>query len=281
MIQQTWRSMTGEQRAQAYSPSSMLDGPLDPYIAQYVARSAQAYREVPEFQTHAYGDRPTQTYDLAVPKGAGAHPCHVFIHGGYWQELSKTQSFFAAPHWMQDGWAFAALDYTLCPDASVDEITDEVCAALLHLRANGARMGIDPARILVSGSSAGAHLAAMATARLPVDQRPAGLCLLSGIYDLEPLIGTYINDALRLDVAAARAVSPAFAVLDVMPPTLLAWGEIETEEFKRQSRDFAQMLGDAGAAVSAIEIAGRNHFDIVFDLIGDTDLTRAVHALHI
>jgi len=102
-----------------------------------------------------------------------------------------------------------------------------------------------------------------------------GLALLSGIYDLRPLVGTYINDALGLDENAAKALSPIQHDLSAFPPTLVAWGEDETDEFKRQSRAFAQPLSKA----CTVEIEGRNHFDIVEDLTTDTALGRAVTAL--
>ena len=116
----------------------------------------------------------------------------------------------------------------------------------------------------------------MATLDLPVGQRPAGLVLLSGIYDLRPLVGTYINDALRMDQLEAMTLSPALRDLAGFPPTLVAWGEHETDEFKRQSRHFAQVLGQAGASIRTIEAAGRNHFDIVHDLTGESELALAV-----
>lgn len=261
-----WAAMGAQERAEAYSPSTMVGGDIGTFIEAYVQLSADAYASVPDVQTKAYGPAARQTYDLAVPNGPGPHPVHVFIHGGYWQELSKKESFFAAPGFLEQGVAFAAVNYTLAPHARVAEIVDEICCALTHLREHADASGLDPARITVSGSSAGAHLAAMATLNLPLDQRPAALVLLSGIYDLRPLVGTYINDALRMDQAEVMAVSPALRDLAGFPPTLIAWGEHETDEFKRQSRQFAQLLGEADGDVRQLEVAGRNHFDIVHNL---------------
>jgi len=275
-----WRSMTDELRAQAYSPSSMLDGPIDPYLTQYADRSAAAYAAVQGIQTFEYGPKPSNSYDVALPQGAaGPVPCHIFIHGGYWQKLSKRESFFAADAITRAGWAFAAIDYTLTPHATVDEIVEECCSALRHVRTQAEGLGIDPERLLVSGSSAGAHLSAMSTARLAPHERPAALCLLSGVFELEPLVGTYINDLPGMDVAAAKHVSPALADLTGFPPTLIAWGDNETDEFKRQSRSFADLLSAAGAQVSEAEIAPRNHFDIVFDLVPDAPMGQQAMAL--
>ena len=267
-----WRSMTDAERAIAYSPSSVLHGPLDPYIAAYREESQVAYDACPDVVTRACGPKPANSLDIVVPPGAEPVPLHLFIHGGYWQELSKRESFFLAPDTVNDGTAFAALDYTLAPHATLDEIVAECTAALRYVRTHAPELNIDPGRIIVSGSSAGAHLAAMATLQLPSELRPAGLILLSGVYDLEPLLGTYINDAVRMDATCARLNSPAFHDLSNFPHCVLAWGDNETDEFKRQSLHMAELLRKAGRPVDTLEVPGRNHFDVVFDLKPDARL---------
>jgi arylformamidase len=57
--------------------------------------------------------------------------------------------------------------------------------------------------------------------------------------------------------------------------TIVAWGENETAEFKRQSRTFAPALVRSGFPVSAFEVAGANHFDIVFGLANRESLLGA------
>ena len=93
-----------------------------------------------------------------------------------------------------------------------------------------------------------------------------GAVLVSGIYDLEPLIGTSINEALGLDPATAARNSPLRRPLKGFPPSLVCWGENETDQFKRQSRAFAQALRRAGTECAAFECPGRNHFDVILDL---------------
>ncbi len=273
--------MDAQTRAEAYSPSSVLDGPIDPLIQAYIDQSRAAYAVSDGVQMLRYGAREANTIDVVTPKSDQPVPCHVFIHGGYWQELSKRESFFAAPDTLGRGMGFAAVDYTLCPQANIDEIVAECCAALTQLHKDALRLNIDPNRIILTGSSAGAHLAAMVCLTLSPAVRPAAVVLMSGIYDLEPLIGTYINDAVGLDQTIARGVSPMRADLSTFPPALIAWGQQETDEFKRQSLHFAGLLRGAGRQVESLEMPARNHFDIVHDIANDTALGRGMAALAI
>ncbi|MGG5142660.1 MULTISPECIES: alpha/beta hydrolase [Alcaligenes] len=279
-----------QDREREYSPSSCIGGNYAPYIEQYATLSKAALVGSAHHVELAYGDAAAHKLDLFLPAGTHSEslpPLLLFIHGGYWQELSKASSSFSAPDCTAAGIAFAALDYTLAPQACVHDMVLECRKALRWLHQHGNKLGFDPQRMVVSGSSAGAHLAAMCCLRgweddadLPLGT-PAAAVLVSGIYDLQPLIGTSINDALSLDAASARAVSPQLLDLTGFPPTLIGWGEIETSEFKRQSQAFADLLKAQGAQyLPPIEMPGRNHFDVIFDQARpDTRLGAATHAL--
>ena len=279
-----WRELTAEERQVQYSPSSCTGGTFEPYIAEYAERSLTVRERFanqgPPLQELRYGPGDSNTVDLVVPGTSGPCPLLVFIHGGYWQRLSKRESLFAAQDCLDAGVAFAAVDYTLAPEASLDQIVAECHAAVAALRAGASAIGIDPERIVVCGSSAGAHLSAMVGLGSPDGWRPAGLGLLSGVFELEPLIGTTINEAVGLDVEAAQRNSPLLADLTDFPPTVVAWGDNETDEFKRQSLGMAGAIAKTGTAVNAFEVPNRNHFDIVFDLANPAEpLGAAMHDL--
>lgn len=269
-----------DEREREYSPSSCVGGNIDPFIAAYVERSAQAHaslraagRTVTEV---AYGPEPSQTIDLVTPPPTQrSTPLLVYIHGGYWQQLSKVESFFAAEHCIAHGIAFAAVDYTLAPHATLDEIVAECRSAVAKLRDITNEHRVDPDRIVVAGSSAGGHLSAMVGLGIGDGWRPAGVGLISGVFELEPLIGTSINDAVGLDVAAALRNSPQRMDLADFPRTLIAIGSNETNEFKRQSLAMEAALQQLGTPVEHIEIDERNHFDVVLDLCNaDSELGR-------
>ena len=260
------------ERERAYSPSSCIGGDYAPYLRAYAERSAAALAGLPFERELAYGPGARQRLDLCVPQGARDVPLLVFIHGGYWQELSKDQSAFAAGDCLAAGWAFAAVGYTLAPAATIADMALECRQALRWLHAQAARRGIDPARIVVAGSSAGAHLAAMTGLRgwegdadLP-SGLPAALALVSGVYDLQPLIGTSIDVPLALSPRSAAEASPLLQPLQGFPPAVVCWGEIETDAFKRQSRAFADAVARAAAPPEVFEVPARNHFDVILEL---------------
>jgi arylformamidase len=251
-------------REREYSPSSVLGGDYAPYIERYRAASAEAHRIVPAQRDLRYGDRPRALIDyFPAPAPRNRPGLLVYFHGGYWQELSKAESAFLAPAWHAAGFAHAVVGYTLAPAARLPDIVDECRAAVRWLHARAGTLGFDPAQIVVAGSSAGAYLAASCGDALPAPLR--GLVAVSGIYDVAPLMGTSIDDALGLD-------DPTAAALDLLTttrrfgPAVVAWGEIETSEFKRQSRAFAARLADAAVPCTSLEVPGRHHFDVVLDL---------------
>ncbi|MBC8363796.1 MAG: alpha/beta hydrolase [Actinobacteria bacterium] len=270
--------MITAEREVAYSPSSCIGGDYRPFMDEYRDRSAEARATVDSWQEHSYGPAPRQLLDLFLPVGTDEPPpLLVFIHGGYWQELSKEDSAFAAPAWVDRGVAFAALGYTLAPEALLAEIVDECRQAVRWLHDHAEEVGIDPARMVVAGSSAGAHLAAMVAL---TDDLASAAVLISGVFDLRPLVGTSIVEALDLTTADAHALSPALAAVAGFPPSLVCWGEIETDEFKEQSRRFAGSLKAAGSTCTAFEVRARNHFDVVLDLADpDSAIGRGVTSL--
>jgi arylformamidase len=242
------------EREAQYSPSSMIHD-INVHLDRYAVESAEA-RTVLEHETIAYGDGPEESMDAFwAPDG---DLVHIFIHGGYWQELSKADSSFPAPGFLSRGVSYVALGYPLAPEATLQEIIDACARGVAYVIDRGQK-------VILSGSSAGAHLAAMVARQFADDgqiHRPiVGLVLLSGIYDLRPLIDTYINDPLGLDNTSARSLSPLFRPALALP-TIIAVGEIETPAFKAQSQALVTHWGLG----NVLEVPERNHFDIVFDL---------------
>jgi len=265
-----WKTFGPEELRRQYSPSTCVDN-FDELVAAYTSRSKDSEASAKVIKNIQYGDHEDERLDL-FPVDAPGAPLMVFIHGGYWQALSKEESTFAGAGFARQGIAFAAIDYSIAPAGTVEQMVDQCVRSLIWLYENAGQFGYSSEKIYLSGSSAGAHLATMAMIRLrqlSVDEENTivkGSVLLSGIYDLRPLLNTYVNDPLGLSEEDACDLSPVLHDLDELPNAIVCWGENETDEFKRQSRDYAQALINAGGECEFFEIPGCNHFDIVHQL---------------
>ena len=101
-----------------YSPSSRVGGTSAPFIDDYVARSEAAGR--------ALGDRvEVLASGTRIMAGRTDEPVLVFIHGGYWQALSAEHSMYLAPGAHARGWSYAAIEYTIAPSGTVEQMVDE------------------------------------------------------------------------------------------------------------------------------------------------------------
>ena len=151
-----WKSLSRKDLEREYNPSSIIGGDYRPYIRQYITRSQLSKNELNLIECE-YGPKSTNTIDLFIPKSASPNtpcPLMVFIHGGYWQELSKHESQFSAVDFVKNDIAFATIDYTLCPEASIEEIINECQAAINWLQGSFQNYNYDPKKIYISGSSA-------------------------------------------------------------------------------------------------------------------------------
>ena len=237
-----WHNATAEEVDFQYSPSKFAKRPLDEYLEEYRTRSA--------------------TVDAAGLRQKNA-PLLIFIHGGYWQKLSAADSLFNGPDAQSEGIALHAVEYTLAPHASIAEMVEECIADVLHTIDE-----LQPTRVIIAGSSAGAHLAAMCSRDAHVASRVDGFALLSGIYDVRPLVATPTNDPLRLTSESAAAISPQLLPVEhAAPHALLAVGGHEPPEFIRQNAEFGEYLRRHNVATQILVDEDRDHFDLPYDLL--------------
>ncbi|MBW1600584.1 alpha/beta hydrolase [Streptomyces sp. JJ66] len=233
-------------------------------LARYRTRSLAALRELRHRANVPYGPHPAERLHHFPPHQPGA-PLVVFVHGGHWQESSKDDACFAAPALLAAGAGYVALGYGLAPARRLPEMTASVYRGLRWVRENAARLGGRADAVYAAGSSAGAHLVAMATADR--DGVPlAGTVLLSGLYDLLPVVDSYVNDALGLDAATARQLSPLYRRAPRAGHVLLARGQHETDEYARQQDRFASALLARGHPARVLVAEDRDHFDLPLDL---------------
>lgn len=237
-----WTTASDDEVDLQYSPSRFAVKPLDDYLTEYAERS-----------------RPHHGKTLAT---AGT-PLLIYTHGGYWQRLSAADSLFNADDASRLGVSLHAVEYTLAPHASVEEIINECVNDVVRVIGE-----LTPSQVVIAGCSAGAHLTAMCARDERIQSHIAGVALLSGIYDVRPIVRTPTNDPLHLTHETARAVSPL--LLPPVPPprhALLAVGEHESSEFKRQNQEFGELLRHQGAEVTIAVVPERDHFNLPYDLL--------------
>ena len=260
--------MDAEELEIQYSPSSQIGGDYQPYIDRYRVESAQARHLLPTRLGLAYGDQPSQTLDL-YQAGEPGTMLHIFVHGGYWQELSSRDSAVMAKAITGRNIPFVTINYSLAPVARIDQMIDECYQAVSFVLREAKLLEIDPASISLSGHSAGAQLIWMMLCRYrsdPLFEAIKSVVLISGIYDLEPLCFTSINTPLGLTVESTSELSPMHNIAIPLIPCVVVVAEHDTREFRRQAKDFYNRLLAAEVPSCFIEVQGRNHFDIILDL---------------
>jgi arylformamidase len=190
----------------------------------------------------AYGESPGERLDI-FPAREEPSPLLVFIHGGYWRSMDKSDFSWIAPSLVAHGATVALINYGLAPQTPIEDIVRQTLAAIAWLYRKAERYGIDRDRIVLCGHSAGAHLGAMSLAALwPVyaDDLPQdlvkGLLAISGVYDLEPLVqAPFLNVDLQLDRERAIRLSPVRYPARPGVRLITSVGGAESSEFHRQN----------------------------------------------
>jgi arylformamidase len=238
--------------------------PEHPALMAAWGRDAAAWRAEHPPRVLTYGPSARNKIDLFA--AADNAPIVVFIHGGYWQAFDGSSFSHCARGLNRHGISVAVPSYDLCPAVSVHEIIRQMWMAARKL----ARLGHP---LVVSGHSAGGHLAACMLATdwvafdpsLPRDLVSAAYAI-SGLFDLEPLVGTSVNKALGLDGASAHAASPLFWAPPARGTLDALVGENESAEYHRQSRIIVDGWGNAGLASRFGIVPGANHFTAIAPL---------------
>lgn len=250
------------------------------YFARWARDSAAIRAELGGRYDQPYGPGPGETLDLFLPPaGESPAPCLIFIHGGYWQSLDKGDFSYLAPAFLAQGTAFASLNYALAPSARIGDMADQVRRACIWLFREAPALGLDPARLVVAGHSAGGHLAAMVLATdwpaqpggatLPADLIE-GACAVSGVYDLLPISLSYHQDILHIDSETIATMSPMTSPPSKDRRLVLAVGSEETAEFQRQQEAFGAVCRAAGVRVEEVPLPARDHFTAI-DALGEPE----------
>lgn len=262
-----------------YNNRALVPDHMD-YLQRWALDSAQVRANVPCVLDVAYGPGLGETLDIfssarapAVP-GAGV-PVLVFIHGGYWRSLDKSDHSFIAPPFTHAGFCVVNLNYALCPGTpeapvTIPHIVRQMEKALGWVYNHIAGHGGDPKRITVAGHSAGGQLAAMLlTSVWPLIGKglPDGLVRnalsISGVHDLDPIMYTPMyQSVLHLTAQQVLQCSPARLLEPPAGQLYCVVGGDESPEFLRQNQLMQNAWGSHFVPRSQA-LPGLHHFSIV------------------
>ena len=94
--------------------------------------------------------RPLMPFPLSQMPLGSPPPALIFIHGGYWRMMDKSDHSHVASDMVKDGVAHISLNYDLCPDVTLDDIVDEMRNAIVYIYSNAADLGVDENRLFLS-----------------------------------------------------------------------------------------------------------------------------------
>lgn len=246
-------------------------GDMRPYVEWFVNGSAQARAELDCVLDVRFGPTLEETLDIFPAKRANA-PVLLFIHGGYWRQLSSKEFSLVARGPVAHDVTVVVSNYSLCPKVTIAEITRQSRAAVSWLAANSARYNGDPDRLFVAGHSAGGHQVGMLMSTdwigeydLAGDIIKGGIPI-SGLFDLRPFRYSWLQPKLLLTHELIEQQSPLFHIPQHAPPLLVTLGGDESAEFHRQSDDYLAAWRARGLNATTFAQPGKNHLTAIAGL---------------
>jgi alpha-L-fucosidase 2 len=224
--------------------------------------------------------------DLHVPDGAGPFPAAILIHGGGFDEGSKSTNVRPLFDVLSNaGIAWFSIDYRMAPEFRFTQANEDVVSAILWLKANAAKYHVDASRIALIGESAGGFLVNYAGTHEKKATRVRAVVDLYGPVDYGKLAeerrdhperfnmtsinrhaanggGIHFFEAQQLDAAGLtklHSISPIFAVHKGMAPFLCIHGTKDDQVSYDQSPAMCDAMHKVGATCELIPIEGGGH----------------------
>lgn len=241
--------------------------------------ASEAIRAKYKSEAKSYGTEEDEKLDIFPPvkaAPAGGAPIHIFIHGGAWRGGRKEMYSFPAPTFVENGAIYIAIGFASIPKVRLPDMAHKVRSAIAWAYKNAKSFGGDPERIYVSGHSSGGHLCGVALVTdwskygVPANVLKGGMPV-SGMFDLTPVMLSARSSYVKISDEEKAALSAIRHLDRIACPVTLAYGDGESPEFKRQSRDMAAALkGKVKPAAELVEVKGANHFEII-ETLGKPD----------
>lgn len=224
--------------------------------------------------------------DLYLPEATTPTPrLIVWVHGGAWRSGSKSD--VPVVGLTDKGYAIASVDYRLSPVARFPAQVHDIKAAIRFLRAKEREYGYDAREIVIAGSSAGGHLAALVGVtnghtelegkigdHLDHSSAVHAIVCFYGMSNLMTILDQSTPHGLKVRVPAlalllgglpseqpelARLASPVFHVDAKDPPLLLLHGDQDLQAPINQSHELVGCYAQAGAKCRLEVVHGGKH----------------------
>lgn len=270
-----WTAYSSDEMRRQYVVREVVPG-APGYLERWRVASAAVRARHGDHLEIAFGPSAEERLDVFRPRTpAPGAPVQVLFHGGYWRALHKDEFALAAAPGLESGVLSVVVNYDLCPAVSLTELVEQCRRAVAWTVDHIAAYGGNPMNMFMSGHSAGAHLSAMMLAldwatEIRDRFRIRGICGVSGVYDLAPLPHTPFQIDLRLTNEEVRTLSPVLLPIRLRCPILLTCGTAETQEFIRQTDEYAAHCRAQGIEPTVQYLDGRNHYS-AFDALVEPD----------
>ena len=275
MSNSVYRSYSIQQLDEQYNNRARVPE-FQEYLDRWERDSKRVRQESKVKENIAYGTGEREKVDI-FPGHQSDSPVVIFIHGGYWHLSDKSSFSFIAPPLVEKGFTVAIVGYPLCPAVKLRDIVRSLRWATVFLYRNIRQYNGDPEQLRLVGHSAGGHLVAMLLST-PWSELDSSLqdglirtgVSISGIFELEPIRYTFVNAAVDLNQSEIDELSPINLAAPSMGRLDLLVGAKESEEFKRQSADFAKAWSTTEFETHYQELEGQDHFSIVDEIVEAT-----------
>ena len=263
-----WQEMNKEELEYEYNPRVTVADFAD-FFQIYADASNESRDRTPHQLDLRYGVGPLATLDWYGDHVDG--PLHVFVHGGYWRSQDKKDYGFVAAELVRHGMNVAIVNYDLCPTVTIGDINVQCVAAVDFLLNHPAVPSFDSKALSISGHSAGGQIVADLLHYDWQMQKGYSLPLctamtISGVFDLEPIRHTSINDDVGLSQETARQYSPIYSKRHVDAPIFVCVGSQESRGFQSQSENYfsTHCSSEQGDRLATIDDC--HHFSILLAL---------------
>ncbi|MDP1770065.1 MAG: alpha/beta hydrolase [Nitrospirota bacterium] len=236
-----------------------------------------------------YGTDPQQRLDLYIPAQAKAAPIIFMVHGGAWMIGDKATSGFVSnkvAHWLPKGYILVSSNYRMSKRPNPLEQADDIAQALAFVQTKAPSWGGDPARVLLLGHSAGAHLVSLLAADPRIVTSKGGIpwlgtiALDSAAFDLVELMQRkhhgFYDRVFGKDKAFWTETSP-YHRLTVAPAPMLLVCSTKRSDACPPAQTFASKATELGGKITVLPV-DMKHGELNKELGLPSDYTRTIES---